>query len=90
VGKLSHQDIGQMDFYIRYFEKEVKTDSDNPTIDIILSSERNETVVKYSVLEESKQLFSAKYLPYLPTEEELKKELKRERNLLENEISLKE
>ncbi|WP_461207914.1 PDDEXK nuclease domain-containing protein, partial [Clostridium sp. DL1XJH146] len=88
VGKLSHQDIGQMDFYVRYFEKEIKTDSDNPTIGIILSSERNETVVKYSVLEESKQLFSAKYLPYLPTEEELKKELKRERNLLESEKSL--
>lgn len=90
VGKLSHQDIGQMDFYIRYFEKEIKSDSDNPTIGIILSSEKNETVVKYSVLEESKQLFSAKYLPYLPTEEELKKELKRERNLIEIERGLKE
>lgn len=90
VGKLSHQDIGQMDFYVRYFEKEIKSDSDNPTIGIILSSERNETVVKYSVLEESKQLFSAKYLPYLPTEEELKKELKRERNLIEIEKSLQD
>jgi len=85
VGKLGHQDIGQMDFYVRYFEKEVKGDSDNPTIGIILSSERNETVVKYSILEESRQLFSAKYLPYLPTEEELKKELKRERGLFESE-----
>jgi predicted nuclease of restriction endonuclease-like (RecB) superfamily len=85
VGKLSHQDIGQMDFYVRYFEKEIKGELDNPTIGIILSSERNETVVKYSVLEESRQLFSAKYLPYLPTEEELKKELKRERELLETE-----
>jgi hypothetical protein len=90
VGKLSHQDIGQMDFYVRYFEKKIKSDSDNPTIGIILSSERNETVVKYSVLEESKQLFSAKYLPYLPTEEELKKELKRERNLIEIEKGLQE
>lgn len=90
VGKLSHQDIGQMDFYVRFFEKEIKSDSDNPTIGIILSSERNETIVKYSVLEESKQLFSAKYLPYLPTEEELKKELKRERNLIEIEKGLKE
>ena len=88
VGKLIHQDIGQMDFYVRYFEKEIKSESDNPTIGIILSSERNETVVKYSVLEESKQLFSAKYLPYLPTEEELKKELKRERNLIEIEKGL--
>jgi predicted nuclease of restriction endonuclease-like (RecB) superfamily len=88
VGKLTHQDIGQMDFYVRYFEKEVKSESDNPTIGIILSSERNETIVKYSMLEESRQLFSAKYLPYLPTEEELKKELKRERDLLETERSL--
>ena len=90
VGKLNHQDIGQMDFYVRYYEKEIKADSDNPTIGIILSSERNETVVKYSVLEENKQLFSAKYLPYLPTEEELKKELKRERNLLESKKMLEE
>lgn len=90
VGKLSHQDIGQMDFYVRYFEKEIKSESDNPTIGIILSSERNETVVKYSVLEESKQLFSAKYLPYLPTEEELKKELKRERNMIEIEKGLQD
>ena len=85
VGKLSHQDIGQMDFYVRYYEKEIRSETDNPTIGIILSSERNETVVKYSVLEESRQLFSAKYLPYLPTEEELKKELKRERDMLETE-----
>ncbi len=85
VGKLSHQDIGQMDFYVRYYEKEIRSETDNPTIGIILSSERNETIVKYSVLEESRQLFSAKYLPYLPTEEELKKELKRERDLLETE-----
>jgi len=90
VGKLSHQDIGQMDFYVRYFEKEVRADSDNPTIGIILSSERNETIVKYSILEESRQLFSAKYLPYLPSEEELKKELRRERELFEIEKSLKE
>jgi hypothetical protein len=88
VGKLTHQDIGQMDFYVRYYEKEMKSDSDNPTIGIILSSERNETVVKYSILEESKQIFAAKYLPFLPTEEELKQELRRERQFLEMEESL--
>jgi hypothetical protein len=54
VGKLTHQDIGQMDFYVRYFEKEIKHESDNPTIGIILCSEKNETIVKYSVLEESR------------------------------------
>jgi predicted nuclease of restriction endonuclease-like (RecB) superfamily len=85
VGKLTHQDIGQMDFYVRYFEKEIKHESDNPTIGIILCSEKNETIVKYSVLEESRQLFASKYMLYLPTEEELGKELKRERQFLEIE-----
>lgn len=88
VGKLSHADIGQMDFYVRYFEKEIKSESDNPTIGIILCSERNETIVKYSILEESKQIFATKYLLYLPSEEELKKELYRERQLLEVENKL--
>lgn len=86
VGKLTHQDIGQMDFYVRYYEKEVRDTSDNPTIGIILCSEKNETVVKYSILEESKQIFASKYTLYLPTEEELKKELHRERELLEAEV----
>jgi predicted nuclease of restriction endonuclease-like (RecB) superfamily len=78
VGKLTHKDIGQMDFYVRYYEHEVRSESDNPTIGIILCSEKNETIVKYSVLEENKQLFASKYKLYLPTEEELKRELERE------------
>lgn len=78
VGKLTHKDIGQMDFYVRYYEHEIRTNSDNPTIGIILCSEKNETIVKYSVLEESRQLFASKYKLYLPTEEELKQELERE------------
>lgn len=82
VGKLNHQDIGQMDFYVRFFEKEIKDTSDNPTIGLILCSEKNETIVKYSVLEESRQIFASKYLLYLPTEEELKRELDRERHVL--------
>lgn len=78
LGKLMHQDIGQMDFYIRWFEENMKGESDNPTIGIILCSEKNETVVKYSILKDSKQLFASKYKLYLPTEEELKEELERE------------
>ncbi len=78
LGKLSHQDIGQMDFYVRWFEENMKGETDNPTIGIILCSEKNETVVKYSVLKDSKQLFASKYKLYLPTEEELKEELERE------------
>jgi len=78
VGKLSHQDIGQMDLYIRYYEDNVKTATDNPTIGIILCSEKNETIVKYSVLKENRQMFASKYKLYLPTEKQLKEELERE------------
>ncbi len=78
LGKLIHQDIGQMDLYVRWYEENEKTTSDNPTIGIILCSEKNETIVKYSVLKESKQLFTSKYKLYLPTEEEFKKELEAE------------
>lgn len=75
LGKLTHQDIGQMDLYVRWFEENMKTPTDNPTIGLILCSEKNETIVKYSILKESKQLFASKYKLYLPTEQELKKEL---------------
>ena len=78
LGKLSHQDIGQMDLYVRWYEEHEKMESDNPTIGLILCSQKNETIVKYSVLKDSKQLFASKYKLYLPTEEELKKELETE------------
>ncbi|MCB0595197.1 MAG: DUF1016 domain-containing protein [Lewinellaceae bacterium] len=78
VGKLNYQDIGQLDFYVRYWEDHFKPEGDNPTIGIILCSEKNETTARYSVLENSRQLFASKYMLYLPTEEELSKELKRE------------
>ena len=78
LGKLKHQDIGQMDTYVRLYDEQHKGDDDNPTIGLVLCSEKSEAVVKYSVLADKKQLFSAKYLPYLPTEEELKQELERE------------
>lgn len=86
IGKLTHHDIGQMDMYIRMYEDRYKVKEDNPTIGIILCSEKNEAVVKYSILQDSKQLFSSKYQLYLPTEEELIKELKRERILLEQQM----
>jgi len=85
IGKLTHQDIGQMDMYVRMFEDKYKIKDDNPTIGIILCSEKNEAVVKYSVLKENRQLFSSKYLLYLPTEDELIKELKYERELIEEQ-----
>lgn len=89
IGKLTHQDIGQMDTYVRLFEDKYKIEGDNPTIGIILCSEKNDAMVKYSILENSNQVFASKYLLYLPTEEELKNELKRERNLIETEKKLK-
>jgi predicted nuclease of restriction endonuclease-like (RecB) superfamily len=88
TGKLTHQDIGQMDFYVRYYENKVRTETDNPTIGIILCSEKNETVVKYSVLNENKRLFASKYKLYLPTEKELKAELEREKRMIEMEFKM--
>ncbi len=78
LGKLTHQDIGQMDLYVRYWEDNEKITADNPTIGIILCSQKNETIVKYSVLKGSKQLFASKYKLYLPTEEEFKNEIEEE------------
>lgn len=75
LGKLKHQDIGQMDTYIRLYDAEHKGKDDNPTIGLVLCSEKSEAIAKYSVLSEQKQLFAAKYLPYLPSEEELSKAL---------------
>ena len=71
TNKLTHQDIGQMDMYVRMFEDLKKGADDNPTIGIILCTEKDETVVKYSVLAENSNLFASKYLLYLPKEEEL-------------------
>ena len=82
LGKLTHQDVGQMDTYVRIYDKFHKEENDNPTIGLILCSENSQAVAKYSVLSDSEQLFSSKYLPFLPTEEELKAELERERSLL--------
>jgi predicted nuclease of restriction endonuclease-like (RecB) superfamily len=77
--KLTHQDVGQMDMYVRLYEEQNRRADDNPTIGLILCSERNHTVAKYSVLHESKQLFASKYMTELPSEEDLQKELERER-----------
>jgi predicted nuclease of restriction endonuclease-like (RecB) superfamily len=86
TSKLTHQDIGQIDFYVRYFDDQVKLLEDNPTLGIILCTEKNESMVKYSVLSDKNSLFASKYMLYLPTEEELKKELERERLLIESKL----
>lgn len=84
--KLTYQDIGQIDFYVKYFEENIKTEGDNPTIGIVLCSEKNETMVKYSLLNENARLFASKYKLYIPTEEELKKEIERERFNIEQRL----
>lgn len=83
VGKLTHQDLGQMDSYVRMFDANARPAGDNPTIGLILCSRKNEAIAKYSVLTEGRQIFAAKYLKVLPSEEELRVELERERRLLD-------
>jgi predicted nuclease of restriction endonuclease-like (RecB) superfamily len=80
--KITHQDIGQLDMYVRMFDDLERKEGDNPTVGILLCTETDRTIAKYSVLNESKQLFANKYLPYLPTEEELAAEIEREKNVL--------
>lgn len=87
IGKLTHQDIGQMDGYVRMYEDLYKVKGDNPTIGLVLCAQKNEAVAKYSVLKEGKQLFASKYMLHLPTEDELASELTRERRLLEDQLS---
>ncbi|WP_133780788.1 YhcG family protein [Pedobacter nutrimenti] len=81
--KLTHQHVGQMDMYRRMFDDLKMPEGDNPTIGIILCTEKSETVVKYSVINDNPRLFATKYMPYLPTEDELKQLIEQDRIRLE-------
>lgn len=83
--ELTHQDVGQMDMYVRIFEDKMKQPGDNPTIGLILCTEKNRTIVKYSLLSESEQIFASKYQMYLPTEKQLEQEIQRELEQIEQE-----
>ncbi len=83
IGPLTHQDVGQMDTYVRVYEDQHKLPGDNPTLGLVLCSDKDDAIVKYSFLSESRQLFAAKYFAHLPTEEELRAELRRDRARLE-------
>jgi predicted nuclease of restriction endonuclease-like (RecB) superfamily len=83
IGKLNHRDVGQMDGYVRLFEDRFKVPGDNPTIGLILCSDKGEAVAKYSVLNESRQIFASKYLQFLPSEEQLRIEVEKERRMIE-------
>jgi predicted nuclease of restriction endonuclease-like (RecB) superfamily len=75
MGKLTHADVGQMDGYVRLYEDRFKIPGDNPTIGLLLCSDKSEAVAKYSILNENRQIFASKYLPNLPTEEQLRREI---------------
>lgn len=83
VGKLSHQDVGQLDMYVRVFDERMRGEGDGPTIGLILCSERNEAVARYSRLADGGPLYASRYQAWLPTEAELQAELARDRALLE-------
>ena len=83
LGKLTHGDVGQMDSYIRMFDAIYRNEDDNPTVGIILCSQKNEAIVKYSVLNDEKQIFASKYQLTLPTAEELQREIEAERRRIE-------
>jgi predicted nuclease of restriction endonuclease-like (RecB) superfamily len=82
IGKLTHQDIGQMDMYVRMYDKMKRTEGDNPTLGIILCEEKDRAEVKFSILNDNEQLFATKYKLYLPTEEELIREITQIRYLM--------
>lgn len=83
IEELTHGDVGQMDGYVRMYDDLFTSPGDNPTIGLILCTEKNETVARYSVLSDRKQIFASKYMLCLPTEEQLRQEIERERRLIE-------
>lgn len=81
TGKITHQDVGQMDMYRRMYDDLKCTEGDNPTIGIVLCSETSQDIAKYSILNGNEQLFAAKYMPFLPTEDELRREIERQKEI---------
>ncbi len=85
IGDLTHQDLGQMQMYVNYYAREMIQEGENPPIGIVLCADKSEAVVRYTLPEGNTQIFAARYKLYLPTEEELVRELQRERQTLERE-----
>jgi len=88
VGKLTHQDIGQMQMYVNYYTRTQMAEGENEPIGILLCAEKNKAVVKFTLPEGQKQIYISKYIHYLPTEEELRAEIMREKEQIEMEIRL--
>lgn len=81
IGTVTHQDVGQMDMYVRMYDELKKSKDDNPTIGIILCSDTDDDIARYSMLKGNEQLFATKYKTYLPTQEELRAEIKKQKEL---------
>lgn len=77
--KLTHQDIGQLDMYVRMYDDLIKGTDDAPTIGVLLCTDTDSTIARYSVLHDSDQLYAAKYMTYMPTEEELRHEIEQQK-----------
>ena len=84
TGKLTHGDLGQMQMYVNYYDREIRTSDDNPTVGLLLCAEKNDSVVRYVLGDENQQIFASKYRFELPTIEQLEQELRHERILIEN------
>jgi hypothetical protein len=83
IGKLTHRDLGQMQMYVNFYDRDVRTDDENPTIGIILCRDKKETIARYTLPEDNTQIFASKYKLYLPTEDELIREVDEVAKLLE-------
>lgn len=81
MGKITHQDVGQIDMYVRMYDDLKRHEGDNPTISILLCAETDEDIDGYSVLHDNERLFMSKYLTYLPTKEQLKAEIEKQKNI---------
>ena len=81
MGRITHQDVGQIDMYVRMYDDLKRGQGDNPTIGILLCSETDEDIARYSVLHDNDRLFMSKYLTYLPTKEQLKAEIERQKEI---------
>jgi RecB family endonuclease NucS len=88
TNKITHKDIGQLDMYVRMYDDLKKQVTDNSTIGILLCTETDNVIAKYSVLSQNQQLFATKYMPYLPTEAELIAEIEREKLIIKQQLGL--
>ena len=89
TNELSHADLGQMQLYVNYFDMEVKQENDNPTVGLVLCTDKSDEMVKYQLGEKAKQIFASTYQFHLPTEKELEKELKREIKAIKHDLAIK-